>query len=42
MPRLHKCRERNACYVLTAIRGAVSRLYILTPEEMKIVQDSQQ
>jgi hypothetical protein len=23
MPRLHKYRDRNACYVLTAIRGAV-------------------
>ena len=23
MPRLHKYRNRNACYVLTAIRGAV-------------------
>jgi hypothetical protein len=31
MPRLHKYRERNACYVLTAIRGAVIT-YQLTPE----------
>jgi hypothetical protein len=23
MPRLHKYRERNACYVLTAIRRAI-------------------
>ena len=31
MPRLHKYRNRNACYVLTAIRGAVIT-YQLTPE----------
>jgi len=31
MPRLHKYRNRNACYVLTAIRGAVVT-YQLTPE----------
>src|SRR5712671_6033424 len=31
MPRLHKYRERNACYVLTAIRGAVIT-YQLTPD----------
>lgn len=31
MPRLHKYRERNACYVLTAISGAVIT-YQLTPD----------
>ena len=31
MPRLHKYRERNASYVLTAIRGAVIT-YQLTPD----------
>ena len=31
MPRLHKYRERNACYVLTAIGGNVIT-YQLTPE----------
>jgi hypothetical protein len=31
MPRLHKYRNRDACYVLTAIRGAVVT-YQLTPE----------
>ena len=31
MPRLHKYRERNAWYVLTAIRGAVIT-YQLTPD----------
>ena len=31
MPRLHKYRNRNACYVLTAIRGAVVT-YQLTPD----------
>ena len=31
MPRLHKYRERNACYVLTAIRGNVIN-YQLTPD----------
>lgn len=34
MPRLHKYRDRNACYVLTAIRGAVIT-YQLTPEGEK-------
>lgn len=34
MPRLHKYRERNACYVLTAIRGAVVT-FQLTPEGEK-------
>ena len=34
MPRLHKYRNRNACYVLTAIRGAVIT-YQLTPEGEK-------
>jgi hypothetical protein len=23
MPRLHKYRDRDACYILTAVRGAV-------------------
>lgn len=31
MPRLHKYRDRNACYVLTAIRGSVAT-FQLTPE----------
>ena len=31
MPRLHKYRNRDACYVLTAIRGAIVT-YQLTPE----------
>lgn len=31
MPRLHNYRERCACYVLTAIRGAVIT-YQLTPD----------
>ena len=31
MPRLHKYRERNACYVLTAIGGSVIT-YQLTPD----------
>ena len=31
MPRLHKYHDRNACYVLTAIRGAVIT-YQLTPD----------
>ena len=34
MPRLHKYRNRNACYVLTAIRGAVIT-YQLTPDGEK-------
>src|ERR1700690_4236192 len=34
MPRLHKYRNRNACYVLTAIRGSVIT-YQLTPEGEK-------
>ena len=34
MPRLHKYRNRNACYVLTAIRSAVIT-YQLTPEGEK-------
>ena len=37
MPRLHQYRNRNACYVLTAIRGAVVT-YQLTPEgERKLI-----
>ena len=37
IPRLHKYRERNACYVLTAIRGAVIS-YQLTPNgERKLI-----
>lgn len=31
MPRLHKYRDRDACYILTAIRGAVVT-FQLTPE----------
>lgn len=34
MPRLHKYRDRNACYVLTAIGGSVIT-YQLTPEGEK-------
>ena len=34
MPRLHKYRNRNACYVLTAIGGKVIT-YQLTPEGEK-------
>src|ERR1035441_7480352 len=34
MPRLHKYRDRNACYVLTAIGGNVIT-YQLTPEGEK-------
>jgi hypothetical protein len=34
MPRLHKYRNRNACYVLTAIGGSVIT-YQLTPEGEK-------
>jgi hypothetical protein len=34
MPRLQKYRDRNACYVLTAIRGAVVT-FQLTPEGEK-------
>lgn len=38
MPRLHKYRTRDACYVLTAIKGAVFT-YQLTPEgERKLWQ----
>jgi hypothetical protein len=36
MPRLHKYRERNVCYVLTAIRGNVIT-YQLTPEQASVL-----
>ncbi len=39
MPRLHKYRDKNACYVLTAIRGAVIT-YQLTPEGEKRLTDA--
>jgi len=36
MPRLHKYRDRNACYVLTAIRGAVVTYQLTTEGEQKL------
>ncbi len=36
MPRLHKYRERNACYVLTAIRGAVITYQLTADGERKL------
>src|SRR5688572_4936469 len=36
MPRLHKYRERNACYVLTAIRGAVVTFQLTADGEKKL------
>src|SRR5438093_5224414 len=36
MPRLHKYRNRNACYVLTAIRGAVITYQLTTEGEKKL------
>jgi hypothetical protein len=36
MPRLHKYRERNACYVLTAIRGAVVTFQLSAEGEKKL------
>ena len=37
MPRLHKYRGRNACYVLTAIGGAVVTYQLTTEGECKLV-----
>lgn len=37
MPRLHKYRNRNACYILTAIRGAV----VTTRETREPLRDIQ-
>lgn len=36
MPRLHKFRDRNACYVLTAIRGAVVTFQLTPDGEQKL------
>lgn len=36
MPRLHKYRNRNACYVLTAIRGAVITYQLTADGEKKL------
>ena len=36
MPRLHKYRDRNACYVLTAIRGAVVTFQLTADGEKKL------
>jgi hypothetical protein len=36
MPRLHKYRDRDACYVLTAIRGAVVTFQLTTEGEKKL------
>jgi hypothetical protein len=36
MPRLHKYRNRNACYVLTAIRGAVVTYQLTSEGEKKL------
>ena len=36
MPRLHKYRNRNACYVLTAIRGAVITYQLTSEGEKKL------
>ena len=36
MPRLHKYRARNACYVLTAIRGAVVTFQLTADGEKKL------
>lgn len=36
MPRLHKYRDRNACYVLTAIRGAVVTYQLTSDGERKL------
>lgn len=36
MPRLHKYRGRNACYVLTAIRGAVVTYQLTSDGERKL------
>jgi hypothetical protein len=36
MPRVHKYRARNACYVLTAIRGAVVTFQLTADGEKKL------
>ncbi len=36
MPRLHKYRDRDACYVLTAIRGAVVTFQLTADGERKL------
>ena len=36
MPRLHKYRDRDACYVLTAIRGAVVTFQLTAEGEKKL------
>ncbi len=36
MPRLHKYRDRNACYVLTAIRGAVVTFQLTADGEERL------
>ena len=36
MPRLHKYRDRNVCYVLTAIRGAVVTFQLTAEGEKKL------
>ena len=36
MPRLHKYRDRNDCYVLTAIRGAVVTFQLTADGEKKL------
>lgn len=36
MSRLHKYRDRNACYVLTAIRGAVATFQLTAEGERKL------
>jgi hypothetical protein len=36
MPKLHKYRDRNACYVLTAIRGAVVTFQLTADGEKKL------
>lgn len=36
MPRLHKYRDRNSCYVLTAIRGAVVTFQLTADGEKKL------
>ena len=36
MPRLHKYRDRNACYILTAIRGSVATFQLTADGERKL------
>ena len=36
MPRLHKYRDRDASFVLTAIRGAVVTFQLTTDGEKKL------